>query len=122
MIEMAEKKVDWEIYDHVFFAEMKGKSDVVCLKNLADLIVNSLWHEKREKGWAKESERMINTAAKLILSDNRSIFLERYIYPTENEISDIKTCESLLPESLRKLFEVLIKRKIGKIISRVGNY
>ena len=57
---------------------------------------------------------MINTAAKLILSDNRSIFLERYIYPTENEISDIKTCESLLPGSLRKFRQVLIKGRLKR--------
>ena len=47
--------------------------------------------------------------------------LESDTYPTENEISDIKTCESLLPESLRNFFEVLIKRRlagssIGKVI------
>ena len=47
---------------------MKGKCDIVCLHNLADLIVNSLWYEKREKALAKESEGIINTAAKLILS------------------------------------------------------
>ena len=32
---------------------MKGKCDIVCLHNLADLIVNSLWYEKREKALAK---------------------------------------------------------------------
>ena len=36
---------------------------------------------------------MIITAAKLILSDIRSMGLESDIYSTENEISDVKTCE-----------------------------
>ena len=98
--------------DHVFFGEMKGKSGVVCLKSLADLIVDSSWYEKREKGLAKESERIINTAAKLILSDIGSMNLESDIYSTENEISDIKTCESLLPGGLRKFLEVLIKGRL----------
>ena len=61
------KKLIEKYDDHLFFAEMKGKSDVVCLKNLANLIVSSLWYEKREKDLAKESERLINNAAKLIL-------------------------------------------------------
>ena len=95
--------------DHVFFAKMKGKSDVVCLKSLADLNVNNSWYETREKDLAKESERIINTAANLILSEIRSMNLESDIYLTENEISDIKTCESLLPKSPRKFLEVLIK-------------
>ena len=51
---MAEKKLIEEHDDHVFFAKMKGSSDVVCLKNLADLILNSSWYEKREKNSAKE--------------------------------------------------------------------
>ena len=36
---MAEKKLIEKYDDHVFFVEMEGKSDVVCLKSLADLIV-----------------------------------------------------------------------------------
>lgn len=32
---------------------MNGKSDVVCLKNLADLVVNSSCLEKTEKGLSK---------------------------------------------------------------------
>ena len=91
---------------HVFFAEMKGRSDMVCLKYFADLIVNNAWYEMREKGLKKESESIINTAAKLILSDIRSINLESDIYPLENEIADINICESLLPENLRKFLEV----------------
>ena len=91
---------------------MKGKSGVVCLKSLDDLIVDSSWYEKREKDLAKESERIINTAAKLILSDIGSMNLESDICSTENEISDIKTCESLLREGLRKFLEVLIKGRL----------
>ena len=50
---MAEKKLIEKYDDQVFFSEIKGKSDVVCLKNVADLIVNSSWYEKREKDLAK---------------------------------------------------------------------
>ena len=51
--------------------------------------------------------------------------LESDVYPTENEVSDIKTCESLLPESLRKLLEVLIKGRLkrssaGQVITSVA--
>ena len=112
------KKLIEKYDDHVFFAEMNGKSDVVCLKRSADLILNSSWYEKREKDLAEEPKRIINTATKLILSDIRSMSRESDIYPTENKISDIKTCESLLPESLRKFSEVLIKGRLKR--SSVG--
>ena len=56
-----------------------------------------------------------NTAAKLTLSDIRSINLESDIYPLENEIADINICESLLPESLRKFLEVLTKNRLKRV-------
>ena len=105
-----------EKYDqHAFFAEMKGGSDAVCLKNFADLTVNNAWYEMREKDLKKESVGIINTAAKLTLSDIRSINLESDIYPLENEIADINICESLLPESLRKFLEVLTKNRLKRV-------
>lgn len=42
------------------------------------------------------------------------MILENDIYPTQKEISDIKTNESLLPKSLRKFLEVLIKRRLKR--------
>ena len=46
--------------------------------------MNNVRCEMREKGLKKESERIINTAAKLILSDIRSVNLESDTYPLEN--------------------------------------
>ena len=76
--------------------------------------MNSSWYEKREKDLAKELERINNTVVKLFLPDIRSMSLESDIHLTENEISDIKTCENLLTESLRKFLEVLIKGRLKK--------
>ena len=76
--------------------------------------MNSSWYEKREKGLAKELERINNTVAKSFLSDIRSMGLESDIHLSENEISDIKTCENLLQERLRKFLEVLIKGRLKK--------
>ena len=42
------------------------------------------------------------------------MILESDIYPTQKEISDIKTNESLLPKSLRKFLELLIKRRLKR--------
>ena len=54
---MAEKKLIEKYDDHVFFTEMEGNSDIVCLKKLADLILDSSWYEKRENDLAKELGR-----------------------------------------------------------------
>ena len=55
---MAEKKLIEKYVDHVFFTEMEGNSDIVCLEKLADLILDSSWYEKREKDLAKELGRI----------------------------------------------------------------
>ena len=94
---------------HIFFAEIQGRSDIVCLKDFADFIVNNAWYKKREADSVKESERIIDTAAKLILAEVRSMNIDNDFYPLEKEIADIKHCELLLPANLRKFLEVLIK-------------
>ena len=66
------------------------------------------------KTWTK-NQRIINTAAKLILSDIRSINLESDSYPLENEIVDINICKNLLPESLKKFLEVLTKNRLKRV-------
>ena len=111
------KKLIEKYNDHVFFAEMKGKSWRTWLKKLRWFNCES-WYDKRENNLQKESERITITAAKLILSDIRSMSLESDIYSTENETSDIKTCERWSPESLRKFLEVLIKIRLKR--SAVG--
>jgi len=100
--------------DHIFFAELNGKSDVVCLKDTASLFINNTWYEAREEDADKDSERIIKTAAKLILSDIRSAKIEKENYPTEEEISDILFCENLQPTTLRKFLEVFVKTRLKR--------
>ena len=97
---MVERKIIEKYDQHVFFAEMKGRSDVICLKHFADLIVNNAWYEMRETDLKKESDRIVNTAAKLILSDIRSINLESNIYPLENKIADMRKPVSRKPKKV----------------------
>ena len=72
----------------------------------------------REKGMAKESERIIITAAKLVLSDIRAQEFPSDLYPSEKEIADIDKCESYLPNTLKTFLDILIKRRLKKISIR----
>lgn len=100
--------------DHIFFAELNGKSDVVCLKDTASLIINNAWYEAREKDAEKDSERIIKTAAKLILADIRSTQIDKEYYPTEEEIADINICENVQPTTLRKFLEIILKDRLKR--------
>lgn len=87
MIEMAQSsnvyttkwlkaKLSEKYKEHIFLAEMQGKSDIVCLRNFADLIVNNAWYKRREDDPEREARRIVSTAAKLILADIRSLNFE----------------------------------------------
>ena len=118
MIEMAQSnnvystkwlkaKLTEKYKNHVFFAEMQGRSDIVCFRDFTYFIVNKAWYKKREDDPNKESERIISTAAKLILAESE-------YNPLETEIADIKHCEKLLPANLRKFLQVLVKGRLKK--------
>ena len=103
--------------DYVFFAESKGKSDVLCLKNLADLIANSSWYMKKEKDFAKELERITSNATKLSLkSESRKWYLahREWNFWRYNLWKFINRKPLKVPCSANK-------RKIEIIISRAGN-
>ena len=107
------KKLKDKYKDHIFFAELNGKSDVVCLKDTASLIINNAWYEAREKD-AEDSERIIKTAAKLILADIRTTKIDKEYYPTEEEIADINFCENAQPTALRQFLEIIVKDRLKR--------
>jgi hypothetical protein len=108
------KKLKDKYKDHIFFAELNGKSDVVCLKDTASLIINNAWYEAREKDAKKDSERIIKTAAKLILADIRTTKIDKEYYPTEEEIADINFCENAQPTTLRQFLEIIVKDRLKR--------
>lgn len=80
--------------DHIFFAELNRKSDVVCLKDTASLIINNAWYDAREKDAEKDSERIIKRAAKLILSNMQTTKIQlKRKYLT---LTFVRTCSQRL--------------------------
>ena len=67
---------------------------------------------------AKESERIIITAAKLVLSDIRTHEFPSDLYPSEKEIADIVKCESYLTDTLKKFLGILVRSRLKKISIR----
>ena len=86
-------------YDsNIFFAEVNGRSDVICFKNVAQRIVNNLWHEQKKENVDTESRRVIQAAAKLILADVRSAEYDCSFYPTTEDIQDKRMWDSAVDE------------------------
>ena len=72
--------------DHLFFAEINGKPNMICFKDMASYIINEKWYADKEANIHDETERIVTTAAKLILSDLRQCLYDTSTYPTVSEI------------------------------------
>ena len=52
--------------ENIFFAELSGRKNVVCFKNMAELIISDKWYSDRKSDKADEARRIIEAASKLI--------------------------------------------------------
>ena len=65
--------------------------------------------------------RLVQTASKLIMSDIKLVETENNCYPSYDDFESQDKCISFLPETFRKLLEVLIVRKGAKMkIASIG--
>ena len=60
------KKLKDRYSDHLYFAEINGRKNVLCFKNMANYIINEKWYEKRQINVDDEATRIVITATKLI--------------------------------------------------------
>ena len=60
------KKLKDRYSDHLYFAEINGRKNVLCFKNMANYIINEKWYEKRQINVDDEAKRIVITATKLI--------------------------------------------------------
>ena len=72
--------------DSLYFAEINGRSDVVCFSNMVNYIVNDKWYESRKSDKTNEAERIVTTAAKVIMAEIREMNYDNLVYPTHDDI------------------------------------
>ena len=100
--------------DRIIIAEINGKADVVTFLTTASTILQE-YHKQRKDGLDTESEKMciIETAAKLIKCDIKSIKCDRDWYPVIRE--HIQESLRFLPDSLVKLLDGILLSKNSKL-------
>ena len=70
-IERFKRNLQEKYGNKLYFAERDGRSNVVCFCDMADYILNDLWQEEGKSNKHKDAERIVVTAAKLIMSEIR---------------------------------------------------
>ena len=74
----------------------------------ATCIINDKWYTERKKYIENEAERIIKTAAKLILSDIRNANYDNNFYPSNEIIESVKEGKKWLPKYLLSFMENLL--------------
>ena len=96
----------------LYFAKISGRSDVVCFNNMVNYIANDECYESRQ---IKQGERIVITAAKIIMAEIRKMSFDNLVYPAHDDIALAEKQDSFLPSNLRKFLEVQIRLKQNSI-------
>ena len=94
---------------------MAGRPNVVTLRDTADYIVNETRVEAGD-----EAERIIATAARLVLGNIRAAEFECSNYPTNDVIGNSNAGKECLPPYLRLFLEKMIKNPLHQ--ASVGQF
>jgi len=105
----------------VVISEINGKSDVVTFKTTASEILHDFYRQPKEEDLSVKKRRIIETAAKLILNDIKSVPTNKEMYPDPNTLSSVTANHEFLPDSLRTFMDTLCKGKNSAIkVSSIG--
>ena len=106
------RKLKEKYQDHIYFSEINGKNNVLCFRNMVDYLINDKWYLDRKNDNAQEADRIVLTAAKIILNDVRSSEFDNQWYPTNKILESCEKQKDWLPYYLRLMLESIIKYPI----------
>jgi len=94
----------------VYFAEVSGRKNVMCFRNLGSFIINDKWYKERNYDPEKESKRIVTMAAKLIVSEICSMPCDLETCPTISDMHASETRPPLLHMLLRNMISSQLKQ------------
>ena len=106
------KKLQEKYSDNIFFAEVAGRKNVICFKDMASYIVSDTWYAERKEDINDEAKRIIKTAAKLVKNNIKESIISNTnsscTYPTTEDAEKI----GWIPELLRYFLSLLINQRL----------
>ena len=96
--------------DNIVFAEVSGRKNVVCCRDLCNLIVSDKWYEDRANDESTRSERIVKDAARLIASEIRAMSYSMEEYPSTSDMSVDN--QEVIPPLLQLFMQSLVKTKL----------
>ena len=109
------KKLKYRYSDHLYFAEINGRKNVLYFKNMANYIINEKWYEKRQINVDDEAKRIVKTATKLIREEIRNIKLSLDSHPNKDDITDsINENSCWKPNLLNALLSYVVPKTVKR--------
>lgn len=96
--------------DRIFFAEVSGRKNVICFRDLSNLIVSDKWYVDKLAENVDVRDKIVRDAARLIADEIRQIPSSTSIYPTTEDISTPN--DQLIPPLLATFMQSLVRCKL----------
>ena len=94
--------------DHVFLAEMYGRNDVVCFRNMANYILNERCYSDWKSDSTQDAYTIIQSTAQIIREEVCETTFTKADYPSTGDIMDIEKGKEYMPPSLKTWLANLI--------------
>ena len=101
--------------DNLFFADVFGRKNVICFRNMAQRLINDKWYAERETDVADESRRIVEAAAKLTKASIRETEFDMDVYPLNGAIEDRVVAKGWVPSLLNTFLESLLCDEVKQI-------
>lgn len=105
--------------DRIIITDINGRANVVTFRSTASKILSD-FHNKPPTDDLQEKIQIIETAAKLIKNDIKSIEQSKDVYADYSELSSINKAMEFLPDSLQRFLSLLffgkdVKNKLASV-------
>jgi hypothetical protein len=96
---------------HIYFAEVCGRKNVLCFKDMCSFIINDKWYKQNKAdSVVDESMRIVKAAAKLILAQIQEMPNNMDTYPTAADITDEE--KNQVPPLLQVFMESIVQSQL----------
>ena len=99
--------------EHIVFAEVDGRKNVICFRKMASYIISKEWHN-RHRDQEDDGEQIIVTAARLIKFAVREMECGMDTYPSSQIFENVDLARKWAPSLLNTFLENLICSDIKK--------
>lgn len=106
-IKRLKQKLQEHYKEHIFFANVEGRENIVCFKNMAKYIITEKWQSSRSS-IEDEAAWIVSTAAKIIRDEIQEKIYDCKSYPGNEDIASISQSSQWIPHHLQAFLKLII--------------